>query len=81
LVANFISFGGSDIAKDFSIIGTLLDLGVSPIEKDKDGETAFTLAKDKPEILAILNAFELKNLIKSTITESDQPVTRLRKTF
>jgi hypothetical protein len=71
----------TDIGEAITTISTLLEIGVCPKEHDKDGNTAITLAKDKPEILAILNAFELKKLINSTISKSQQPATRDRKMF
>jgi hypothetical protein len=52
------------------IIGALLEMGISPLEPDSKGKTALMLAKDKPEILAVLKAFNLKKLIQSKILES-----------
>jgi hypothetical protein len=69
------------IDDQFLILRTLLKIGVSPTEQDKYGNTAIALAKDKPEILAILKAFELKKLITSTLSESEQQVTHTKKIF
>jgi ankyrin repeat protein len=77
----FHSCGGKLMEIELATISTLLEIGVSPTKKDKEGNTAFTLAKDKPEILSILNAFALKKIIKATISKSERPVTSTRKAF
>jgi hypothetical protein len=73
----------SNINRDkcLQTINTLLEIGVSPTDQDKNGETAMILAKDKPEILAILKAFELKKIITSTISTSQQSTVRFRNSF
>jgi hypothetical protein len=69
------------IDKAIVTINTLLQIGVSPAAVNKDGETAIKLAKDKPEIFSVLKPFELKKLIKSTISESQHSVTKTRLAF
>jgi uncharacterized membrane protein len=70
-----------DIDKAIATISVLLEMGISPTEQDKDGCTALTLAKDKPEILAVLKAFQIKKLINTNITESQQLGYRTKNIF
>jgi phosphosulfolactate phosphohydrolase-like enzyme len=80
----------SEIIKDFNdywadeaiaTICVLLEIGVRPTDKDIHGDTAITLAKDKPEILSVLKAFELKKIIKSTLSKTHQTVNSTGKSF
>jgi hypothetical protein len=56
-----------DIKEAIPTIVTLLNIGIDPLEKDSDGKNAMMLAKNIPEILNILKAFNLKKLVASTI--------------
>jgi uncharacterized membrane protein len=62
-------------------INTLLEIGVSPLEPDSKGFSALNHAQNKPEILAVLNAFSLKKLVESTISKSSQSNTKSRQGF
>jgi hypothetical protein len=62
-------------------ISILLEIGVSPTDVDREGNTAMTHAIDAPEILNIFKSSELKKTIHSSISILKQPVTSERKVF
>jgi ribosomal protein L24E len=56
------------IDKHINAVALLLDIGISPTEPDENGITAMILAKEKPEIMSVLQSFQIKKLIQSTIS-------------
>jgi hypothetical protein len=64
-----------------STITKLLEIGVSPFEQDIKGNTAITFAEEIPEIMVVIKAFNLKNLIMSTISEPVAQKTKRNSQF
>lgn len=77
--ANILSYmisnlGRSDIERAIPTIITLLNIGIDPLELDFNGRSATMNAQNKPKILQIIKAFNIKKLVESTIKTSDEPI-------
>jgi ankyrin repeat protein len=62
-------------------VSLLLEMGISPRDHDINGDTAMTLAKDRPEIIALIKSFEIKEMINSVIDTSPKSVNKSSGTF
>jgi ankyrin repeat protein len=63
------------------VIVKLLEMGIDPTEPDKNGCTALSTAKDNPEILSVINSFQIKKIVKSAISEYEIVATKRKQHF
>jgi hypothetical protein len=66
---------------NIQVITTLLEMGVNAREVDKHGKTAMILAENYPEVKDVINAFEIKKLVESTIKKENVTVKNIRNNF
>jgi ribosomal protein L24E len=68
---------GLDPDVGMPVIINLLNMGANTKDVDKQGKTAMMLAENFPEVQEVMNAFEIKKLVESTI--KNQKPTGLKK--
>jgi hypothetical protein len=61
------------------VVIALLDMGIDPNEKDVKGINAIMLAENKPEILSVFKAYNLKKLVQETIAASQVTISKKRQ--
>jgi ankyrin repeat protein len=78
IVQSAVNYPGK---RHIAAVTTLLDMGIDPNEKDVHGITAVILAENKPEILSIFKAYNIKKLVQETISASQSINTNKRQGF